>query len=74
MVYENIDVVFGGGSRHLVPEAEGGKRTDGENLTEVLLDRGYQYVDSRDEMLNLSSGKTWGLFASSHMAPDIDRG
>lgn len=73
MVYENIDVVFGGGSRHLVPEEEGGKRTDEENLTEVLLDRGYQYVDSRDEMLNLSSGKAWGLFASSHMAPDIDR-
>jgi len=73
MVYKDIDVVFGGGSRHLVPGAEGGKRTDGENLTEVLLDRGYQYVDSRDEMLNLSSGKTWGLFASSHMAPDIDR-
>ena len=73
MVYENVDVVFGGGSRHLVPEEEGGKRTDRENLTEVLLDRGYQYVDSRDEMLNLSSGKAWGLFASSHMAPDIDR-
>lgn len=73
MVYEDIDLVFGGGSRHLVSEAEGGKRTDGENLTEVLLDRGYQYVDSRDEMLNLSSGKVWGLFASSHMAPDIDR-
>jgi alkaline phosphatase len=73
MVYENIDVVFGGGSRHLIPEAEGGKRTDGENLTEVLLDRGYQCVDTRDEMLNLTSGKTWGLFASSHMAPDIDR-
>ncbi|MDI9395421.1 MAG: alkaline phosphatase [Euryarchaeota archaeon] len=73
MVYGNIDVVFGGGSRHLVSEAEGGKRTDGENLTEVLLERGYQYVDNRDKMLNLSSGKTWGLFASSHMAPDIDR-
>ncbi|AKB63934.1 alkaline phosphatase [Methanosarcina mazei] len=73
MVYENVDVVFGGGSRHLVPEEEGGKRTDRENLTEVLLDKGYQYVDSRDEMLNLSSGKAWGLFASSHMAPDIDR-
>ncbi len=73
MVYEDIDVVFGGGSRHLVPEAEGGKRTDGENLTKVLLDRGYQYIDSRDEILNMSSGKAWGLFASSHMAPDIDR-
>lgn len=73
MVYENIDVVFGGGSSYLVPVAEKGKRTDGENLTKVLLDRDYQYVDSRDEMLNLNSGKVWGLFASSHMASDINR-
>lgn len=73
MVYEDIDVVFGGGSRHLIPVAERGKRTDGENLTKVLLDRGYQFVDSKDEMLNLSSGKTWGLFSSSHMASDINR-
>lgn len=73
MVYEDIDVVFGGGSSYLVPVAEKGKRTDGENLTKVLLDRGYQYINSRDEMLNLNSGKTWGLFASSHMASDINR-
>ncbi|MGA9187041.1 MAG: alkaline phosphatase [Methanosarcina sp.] len=73
MVYENIDVVFGGGSSYLTPVAEGGKRTDGENLTKVLLDRGYQYVDSRDKMMNLSTGRAWGLFASSHMMPDIDR-
>jgi alkaline phosphatase len=73
MVYEDIDVVFGGGSSYLVPVVEGGKRTDGEDLTEVLLERGYQYVDSRDEMLNLSSGKTWGLFSSSHMASSINR-
>ncbi|AKB38639.1 Alkaline phosphatase [Methanosarcina siciliae C2J] len=73
MVYEDIDVVFGGGSQYLLPKADGGKRTDGENLTEVLLDRGYQYVDNETEMLSLSSGKAWGLFASSHMQPDIDR-
>ncbi|WP_440946735.1 alkaline phosphatase [Methanosarcina sp. T3] len=73
MVYEDIDVVFGGGSNYLIPVAEGGKRTDGENLTLVLLERGYQYVDSRAEMLNLSSGRTWGLFASSHMASSINR-
>ena len=42
MVYEDIDVVFGGGSDYLIPVAEGGKRTDGENLTQVLLDRDYQ--------------------------------
>ncbi|AKB76818.1 Alkaline phosphatase [Methanosarcina horonobensis HB-1 = JCM 15518] len=73
MVYEDIDVVFGGGSQYLLPVADGGKRTDGENLTEVLLDRGYQYVDNETEMLALSSGNAWGLFASGHMQPDIDR-
>ncbi len=73
MVYENIDVVFGGGSSYLTPVAEGGERTDGENLTKVLLDRNYQYVDSRDKMMNLTTGRVWGLFASSHMMPDIDR-
>jgi alkaline phosphatase len=73
MVYEDIDVVFGGGSQYLLPNADGGKRADGENLTEVLLDRGYQYVDNETEMLALSSGKAWGLFASGHMQPDIDR-
>jgi alkaline phosphatase len=73
MVYENIDVVFGGASGYLVPKAEGGKRTDGENLTKILLSRGYQYVDTKDKMTNLSSGRAWGLFASSHMNADIDR-
>lgn len=73
MVYEDIDVVFGGGSGYLVPIVEGGKRTDGENLKQVLLDRDYQLVDTRDEMSNLTVGRTWGLFASSHMASDINR-
>ncbi len=73
MVYEDIDVVFGGGSGYLIPVAEGGKRTDGENLTQVLLDRNYQLVDTRDEMSNLTTGRAWGLFASSHMASDINR-
>jgi alkaline phosphatase len=73
MVYEGIDVVFGGGSSYLVPAEEGGKRADGENLTKVLLNRGYQYVDTREKMMNLSCGKVWGFFASGHMAPDMDR-
>jgi alkaline phosphatase len=73
MVYQNIDVVFGGGSSYLIPVSEGGLRTDGENLTKVLLSRGYQYVDNRDKMMNLTSGKTWGIFANSHMASDINR-
>ncbi|KKG07588.1 alkaline phosphatase [Methanosarcina sp. 2.H.A.1B.4] len=73
MVYGDIDIVFGGGSRYLVPVAEEGKRTDGENLTKVLLDRGYQFIDNKDEMLDLTSGRAWGLFAKSHMESDINR-
>ncbi|MBD3346877.1 MAG: alkaline phosphatase, partial [Chitinivibrionales bacterium] len=73
MVYQNLDVAFGGGGRHLITKAEGGKRTDGENLKQVLLDRGYAYVETRDELLALEADKAWGMFASSHMDADMDR-
>jgi alkaline phosphatase len=73
LVYNNVDVVFGGAERHLLPSSEGGRRTDGENLKQVLLDRGYQYVTTADDLAGLSSGKAWGMFASSHMEADIDR-
>jgi alkaline phosphatase len=84
MVYENLDVVFGGGARHLIPKGEtytttfgdswGGKREDGENLLKVLTqERGYQFVDNKDDMMALTGGRVWGLFDDSHMDPDIDR-
>ncbi len=73
MVYQDIDVVFGGGKRHLLPKSEGGKRTDGENLVNVLVDRGYQFVETKDQLEDLEEGKAWGMFASSHMQADIDR-
>ena len=80
-VYNNVDVVFGGGARHLISEAYtttfgatwGPKRTDGQNLMQVLLDRGYQFVDNKDDMAALTSGKVWGLFDDSHLEPDLDR-
>jgi len=83
MVYNNIDVVFGGGFRHLIPAGTSyettfgdiwnGKRTDGDNLYQELLSRGYQFVDNKDDMNALSSGRVWGLFDDSHMQPDMDR-
>jgi alkaline phosphatase len=83
LVYNNIDVVFGGGFRHLIPEGTSysttfgdtwnGRRTDGDNLYQELLDRGYQFVDNKDDMNALSSGRVWGMFDDSHMQPDIDR-
>lgn len=83
MVHQNIDVVFGGGARHLIPSADSyttsfggrwkGKRTDGENLMQVLADRGYRFVDNRDDLLALTHGPVWGLFSGSHLDPHIDR-
>ncbi|MBN1932264.1 MAG: alkaline phosphatase [Desulfobacterales bacterium] len=83
MVYNNIDVVFGGGARHLIPEDSyytttfgdvwKGKRTDGDDLIQILRDRGYAFVDNTEDMQAQSGGKVWGLFDDSHMEPDIDR-
>ncbi len=83
MVYNNIDVVFGGGFRHLIPsdmsytttfgDTWNGRRTDGDNLYQELLDRGYQFVDNKDDMMALGKYPVWGLFDDSHMQPDIDR-
>jgi alkaline phosphatase len=73
MIYQNIDVAFGGGKQHLLPKSEGGERTDGENLLKVLRDRGYQFVETGEEMSNITSGKVWGLFAPACMDADINR-
>lgn len=83
LVYNNIDVVFGGGARHLIPAGDtyttsfgaswSGKRTDEENLMDVLRQRGYQFIDSKDQLESVSAGKVWGLFDDSHMQPDMDR-
>ena len=68
MVYQNIDVVFAGGKDFL-----NDSRKDGENLTKVLMNRGYQFVETEDEMMSLKSGKVWGMFAGVAMSPEIDR-
>jgi alkaline phosphatase len=75
-VYLGMDVVFGGGRDYLLPTADGGKRTDGENLINVLQAEGYKIVEKRDELLNINprtDKKVWGLFAGDAMAHDFDR-
>ncbi len=67
-VYQNFDVVFGGGKNKLAAT-----RVDGENLIDTLVSRGYQWVETRDQMLALTGGKAWGLFAKEAMQPEIDR-
>jgi alkaline phosphatase len=83
LVYNNLNVALGGGKRHLVPEEncnltdvpEGGKRSDCQDLLAVLKDRGYAFVETKQELMDLpgNTDKVWGMFAMSHMQPDIDR-
>ncbi len=72
-VYQNIDVVFGGGKRYLLPGHKGGTRTDNENLLDVLVSKGYAVVTNREEMLKAASAKVWGVFADGAMAYEFDR-
>lgn len=66
-VYNNIDVVFGGGYQYLE------KREDRENLVSTLKNRGYEYITTRDELLTIKDDKVWGMFAPVDLAYDFDR-
>ena len=75
-VYQNIDVVFWGGMSHLLPDSlPQGKRSDGENLQDVLSSRGYKVITRKSELKKLPSDtrKVWGLFNRSHLNHDINR-
>lgn len=75
-VGQNLDVILGGGSRYLLPTAEGGRRTDGRNLMTDFLNIQMQnqkrpaLVRNRNELLAINSTVTdrlMGIFAESHM-------
>lgn len=72
-VYQGIDVVLGGGRRYLLPARSGGGRQDQEDLTAVLRSRNYQLIEQRLELSGVTGPKVFGLFAMSHLAPEIDR-
>lgn len=72
-VYQNIDVVFGGGRRFLLPGPKGGVRKDGEDLIDVLASKGYAIVTDRKDMMDSQSERLWGLFADLDMAYELDR-
>lgn len=67
-VYQNIDVVLGGGYNSL-----NDTRKDGENLLTTIEEKGYDFVSDREELLSTNSNKIWGSFAPSALAYDFDR-
>ncbi|MFT8320607.1 MAG: alkaline phosphatase [Bacillus sp. (in: firmicutes)] len=72
-VYQNIDVVLGGGKDSLLVGKEKNNRKDGENLLEVIEDKGYDIVTTKDELVKSKSKKLWGSFAPAALAYDMDR-
>jgi alkaline phosphatase len=83
IVYQDIDVVMGGGAGYLLPgnatykTSHGvtwkGARRDSDNLINVITDRDYSFISSRDEFDKLDKEKVWGVFNDGDLAPDIDR-
>lgn len=68
-VYQHIDVVLGGGKAALLPL----KRKDGEDLVKVIQEKGYDFVETKDALLNAKSKKIWGSFSHHALAFDMDR-
>lgn len=76
-VYQQLDVVLGGGSDYLLPDPKQSsdpkskQRIDGENMVSAIKSLGYQYVTNRTDFLNVKSGKLWGAFAPGAMSKDL---
>ena len=83
IVYQDIDVIFGGGGSNLLPSgteyksASGdiwkGTRKDSENLINILQERGYSFISSSDELNSIKNDRVWGVFNKGNLVPDIDR-
>jgi len=72
-VYQNIEVVLGGGKVALLPTKSNGTRKDNEDLVKVIQDKGYDFVETKDALLNSKSNKIWGSFSNTALAFDMDR-
>ena len=70
-VYQEINVVFGGGYSYLTKE----KRDDKEDMIQILKENGNKVIRTKNELLKLTknTNKVWGLFAEESLPYDIDR-
>jgi alkaline phosphatase len=68
-----VDVIFGGGWDMFVPTAQGGRRTDGLNLIELMKSKGYEYITTVEQLSTVQSSKVLGLFAKGHLDPVSNR-
>ncbi|QWD68333.1 alkaline phosphatase [Polynucleobacter sp. VK25] len=68
------EVLMGGGSNYFLPNAlAGGKRQDGKNIIEAFQAKGYQYINTPEQLNQIKSSKLLGLFAEEDLDYEIDR-
>lgn len=67
MVYNQPDVVFGGGINYLR------KRADGNDLTTILKQNKVFYTESVSDFQKFDGTQIWALFANEDLANDFDR-
>ena len=67
-VDSGVDFLTGGGLQFWQ------NREDGRDLVEEMKARGYTYVDNREDLNKVQSGRVLGLFAPLEMEPSLDRG
>ncbi|MEC1476573.1 alkaline phosphatase [Bacillus haynesii] len=72
-VYQNMDVVLGGGKESLQPGTKDKSRKDGEDLVKALKDKKYDFVETKNQLLKSKSKKIWGAFSQRDLAYDMDR-
>ena len=69
---QGVDVLFGGGRRHFLPETDGGVRTDGRDLMVEASEAGYQIATTRSDLGSVQA-PALGLFTMSDLPYEIDR-
>jgi len=67
-VDSNVDFLTGGGIRFWQ------NREDGRDLVQEMVDKGYTFVDNREDLNKVHEGRVLGLFAPLEMEPSLDRG
>ncbi|MFD2630157.1 alkaline phosphatase [Oceanobacillus kapialis] len=78
MIANEVDVMLGGGKNNFVPESMGGNQEE-DNVLEEAEDKGYELVETREELMNqndiaLNKGdKLLGLFADDALADEMSR-
>lgn len=71
---DGIEVALGGGLAAFVPQAAGGQRTDGRDLTAEWAANGGRFVSERAGLMAADAdAPLLGLFSPSHLPYEIDR-